>query len=111
MTLNWQNADLSADGTFNTAFYNFLLPLEVPINSQTDNYLLYPYLVQGNVTVGVGFDFKGRGASSSKRGVRGNGHTRIRRISICAGFTSGGREQRHRRAPEHHGAASADIRG
>ncbi len=55
MTIAWR----AINGTsFLDALYNFLVPMEAPLLNQR----LYPTLVNGNVTIGVGFDLKAGGS-------------------------------------------------
>jgi hypothetical protein len=53
MSLNWQ----PVAGNFDDFLYNFLKPLEAATATQRQQ----PTLVNGNVTIGIGFDLKAGG--------------------------------------------------
>ena len=55
MTINWHP---TSGSLFIDALYNYLQPLEAATLDQR----LYPSLVDGNVTIGVGFDLKTAGS-------------------------------------------------
>ena len=66
MALNWQ---APSGGNFDDTFYNYLIVMEGPVNGD----LLDPIRVNGNPTIGVGFDLVAGGATVQNAVLEGFG--------------------------------------